>query len=118
MLSDLRSWLSDFSAFSCGPRVTKSLNTLDLHGDLDDVELIMDVEETFGIKFEKSEIAELVTVGQVEDLVRRKVADRKSDFVWMLVERIAREHSGSRHGIDRSTTFFRKFAQPRETANG
>ena len=118
VLSDLRSWLSDFAAFSGRPRVTKKLNTLDMYGDLDEVELIMDVEETFGVKFESPELTNALTVGEVENLVRSKIEGRKLDLVWMLLERISRDHSRSRHGIDRNTTFLRKFAQPREVANG
>lgn len=105
-------WLAQYGR----PRVTQRLNTIDLGDDLDDVEMLMAIEETFGIKIEDEEAEKLVTVGDLYDLAKMKLED-KSDFdpIWALVCQIAREHSGSRDPIDRKTTFFPKFAEERET---
>lgn len=105
-------WLAQYGR----PRVTQRLNTIDLGDDLDDVEMLMAIEETFGIKIEDKEAEKLVTVGDLYDLVTKKL-EHKTDFdpIWALVCQISREHSGSRDPIDKSTTFFPKFAEERET---
>jgi hypothetical protein len=47
-------------------------NTLGLAGDMDDVDVVVGAEGTFGIKFTDSELRETHTVGQFYDLVLRK----------------------------------------------
>jgi acyl carrier protein len=101
------------------PRVTQRLNTLNLGDDLDDVEMLMAIEEIFGLVIKDGEAEKLVTMGDLYELVSEKL-NSKTDFdpVWSLLCQIAREHSGSRDPIDMETTFFPKFAEERiETTN-
>ncbi|MGR3515024.1 MAG: acyl carrier protein [Paracoccaceae bacterium] len=97
---------------------TKRLNTVGLRGDLDDVELVIDVEKTFGVKLNDAEAQSVRTLGDLEALVRTKLTDVAFDPIWALLERIARDHSGSKNPIDRETTFFAQHARPREAQNG
>ena len=108
----LSAWLAQYGR----PRVTQRLNTIDLGDDLDDVEMLMAIEETFGIKIEDEEAEKLVTLGDLYDLVAKKL-EHKTDFdpIWALVCQISREHSGSRDPIDKKTTFSPKFAEERKT---
>ena len=108
----LSAWLAQYGR----PRVIQRLNTIDLGDDLDDVEMLMAIEETFGIKIEDEEAEKLVTLGDLYDLVAKKL-EHKTDFdpIWALVCQISREHSGSRDPIDKKTTFFPKFAEERKT---
>lgn len=97
-----------------GKRATQKYNTVDLDDDLGDVELLEAFEEIFGIKIEDREAQDLFTVGQLYDLVSAKIASHKGfDPVWALTVQILREHSGSRDGIDRETTFFPQHASER-----
>ena len=48
-------------------------NTVDMHGDLDDVELLMAVEEAFAIQISNAEAECILTVGDLYDLVCSKV---------------------------------------------
>lgn len=105
-------WLTQYGR----PRVTQRLNTINLGDDLDDIEMLMAIEETFGIKIEDEEAKKLVTVGDLYDLVKMKLEDKSNfDPIWALVCQISREYSGSRDPIDKKTTFFPKFAEERET---
>lgn len=97
-----------------GKRITQELNTVDLDDDLGDTELLEAIEEIFDIRIEDHEAEELLSVGQLYDLVRTKIANRKGfDPVWALTVKIVREQSGSRDPIDRETTFFPMHAQKR-----
>ncbi len=51
-----------FNLFSKRRCQTK-LNTLALHGDLDDVEILEDIEATFGIKFTDQDAEKMLTIG-------------------------------------------------------
>jgi hypothetical protein len=51
------------------------LDTLNLSGDLDDVEMLGDVERRFSITVTDAEAARLYTAGQLHDLIERKYAD-------------------------------------------
>jgi len=96
-------------------RITKRLNTVDLNDDLDDVEMLQEIERTFRFELQQHEAEDLVNVGNLYDLVKQKAStDPDFDPVWHLVERIVRTYSGSDDPIDRETTFFPKFAKPRE----
>ncbi len=96
------------------PRITQRLNTINLGDDLDDVEMLMSIEEIFGIEIKKSEAEKLITMGDLYALVSNKLKLKTNfDPVWSLVCQIAREHSGSRDPIDKQTTFFPKFAKVR-----
>ncbi|MEM6466105.1 MAG: hypothetical protein AAF679_06335 [Pseudomonadota bacterium] len=98
------------------PRITQRLNTVNLGKDLDDIEMLMSIEETFGVKFEDSEKEKITTVGDVYDLVSQKlVPNADFDPNWELVCWIVRLHSGSSDPIDRATTFFPELAQKRDT---
>ena len=95
---------------------TQKLNTVDLVGDMDDVELLQAIEQVFDIEIEGDEVRELYTVGQLYDLVKTKLEGKPNfDPVWALTEEIVREHSGSREVIDRETTFFAKHASKRSS---
>ncbi|WP_298917812.1 acyl carrier protein [uncultured Roseobacter sp.] len=96
-------------------KVTERLNTVDLGDDLDDVELLMAVEEIFQINLEDSEAEDLVSVGELYELVKSKMPrDGSVDPLWELIVLIVRSHSGSNSPIDTETTFFPKFAKPRQ----
>lgn len=97
---------------------TKGLNTVGLTGDLDDVGLLMDVEETFGIKLTEVEAQNARTMGDLERLVVKRLKRSGIDPAWALLQRIVRDHSGSKDGINRETTFFAKYAKPREAESG
>ena len=51
------------------------LDTLNLSGDLDDVDMLGDVERRFSITVTDAEAARLYTAGQLHDLIERKHAD-------------------------------------------
>ena len=107
--------LTSFSLFQYGrPRVTQRLNTIDLGHDLDDVEMLMAIEEAFGIEIKDREAETLTTMGDLYELVSQKLNSKKEfDPVWLLLCQIARDYSGSRDPIDKQTTFFPKFAEER-----
>lgn len=115
VLALLSFWLFQFGR----PRVTQRLNTIDLGDDLDDVEMLMAIEEVFGIEIKDREAETLTTMGDLYELVSQKLKPKTEfDPVWSLVCQIAREYSGSRDPIDKQTTFFPKFAEERiETSN-
>ncbi len=95
--------------------VTERLNTVNLDDDLGDVELLMAVEEVFRLKIQDSEAETLVTTGDLYELVKRKMpSDGSVDPVWELVSHIVRMYSGSKSPINADTTFFPKFAKPRQ----
>ena len=101
-----------------GKRITQKLNTVDLNDDLGDVELLQAIEELFGITIEDHEAEQLLTVGQLYDLVNAKLSAQKGfDPVWALAVQVVREHSGTRDAIDHDTTFFPKYAQKRSPEN-
>jgi hypothetical protein len=86
-----------------------------MYGDLDDIELLQDVEQTFEIRIADDEAQTMLTMGQLETLVRAKVASKTGfDPVWALLDRIARDHSGHKGMIDRETTFFEDIARERQ----
>ena len=95
------------------------LNSLCLGGDGDEVDLLADGEKRFLIRFEQADVAELVSMGDLEALVAAKRGkDAASGNDWAQLCQIARLQSGHNAQIDRNTTFFAKFAQPREIENG
>jgi hypothetical protein len=97
-----------------GKRTTQKLNTVNLHGDGDDIDLLEDIEEVFRIRIEDHEAEQFVSVGQLYELAKSKSASNPDfDPIWELVCRIVRENSGSRDAIDSNTTFLAKFAEKR-----
>ena len=56
--------------------------------------------------------------GDLERLVGKRLKSSGIDPAWALLQRIDRDHSGSKDGIDRETTFFAKYAKPREAESG
>ena len=48
-------------------------NSLDLWGDGDEIEMIEAIERAFAIRFENAEAEQLVTMGQLFDLVKSKL---------------------------------------------
>jgi acyl carrier protein len=110
VLGLLSLWLYQYGR----PRITQRLNTINLGDDLDDVEMLMAIEEVFGIEVEDSEAETLISMGDLYELLINKLKLKTNfDPVWALVCQIAREHSGSRDPIDKQTTFFPKFAKER-----
>jgi hypothetical protein len=91
------------------------LNTVNLSGDMDDIELIEEIERTFGIEISDDEAEMAVTVGELEKLVRSKSnKNTKEDALWELLCRIVSDHSGHKGAIDRATTFFAENAKERQ----
>ncbi|MDJ1007359.1 MAG: hypothetical protein QNJ13_05985 [Paracoccaceae bacterium] len=101
-----------------GPFGTKRYNTIGLRGDLDEVELVVDVERSFKIDITAKEAQTVLTMGDLEAMIRRKLGRRVPEDAWEELVRIARRHSRSQDGIDRATTFFKAHAKPREVGNG
>jgi len=96
-------------------KASAHLNTLNLGGDGDEVDLLEDVERNFSIRFQQKDVEELVSMGDLEALVALKRGRYPaSGEDWERLGRIAREHLGNPGRIDRKTTLFVKFAQPRE----
>ena len=86
-----------------GKRETR--NTLDLLGDGDEVDLLQESEEVFGVRFEQEDVADLVNLGQLRDLIGRKLDGAPNfDPVWALLLRVVREHTRIRGSLDRETT--------------
>ncbi len=101
-----------------GRDVTKEFNTVDLSDDLDDVEMLREFEDVFGIEMPEGDTKAIVTVGQFYDLIQEKLAQSPDfDAVWALTLQIIRAHTGTRDPIDRQTTFFQKHASRREPIN-
>lgn len=95
-------------------RVAHHFNTVNLGRDLESNEMLLDVARSFSISLHEEETALIVSVGDLETLVRAKLEDRSDrDLVWVLVERIVRDHSRTSDAIDRDTTFFQEDAKPR-----
>lgn len=100
-------------------RQVSKLNTINLGEDLDDVEFIMAIEEIFGVKFSDNETIKLITMGDLERLVRAKLAAKSdADRVWTILCRAARDFTNYKGPIDRETTFFAKLAKERTETNG
>jgi len=96
-------------------KVTERLNTVDLGDDLDDVDLLLAVEDTFQIHINDCEAEDLVSVGDLYKLVKSKMpSDNSVDPAWELVVTLVRYYSGSQSPINQETTFFPKFAKPRK----
>lgn len=92
----------------------KRWNTLNLDRDLGSVELVLALERGCGITFTEKEAAALVTMGQLESLVRQKLEGRPDfDPIWAMLAGLAAAHGSARLPIDRDTTFFAKDASPR-----
>jgi hypothetical protein len=53
-------------------------SSLNLAGDGDDLDVVADVERTFGIKLSNQEAEKTFTVGQLRDLIESKQPDRKT----------------------------------------
>ena len=93
----------------------RNLNTVGLHGDLDDVELLQEIEELFKIKISDEEAAEVVTVGQLYDLVKAKFTGTPNvDPIWEMVRLCVTQYGEPRlMRVNKSTTFFAKDAKER-----
>jgi hypothetical protein len=94
-------------------RAHERLNTINLYGDLDDVELVEDIEKQFGICISNGEAEQTLTMGQLEELVQNHLGERADETIWEHLCRIARFHSGHEGPIDRDTTFFASHAKER-----
>lgn len=83
-------------------------------GNMDDVELLIDVERTFGITITDEVAQSTITVGDLEKAVVAELAKNPApDLLWALILRIVRNHSGHKGHIDRETTFFAERAKRR-----
>ena len=95
---------------------SQSLNTINLGDDLEDVEFVMAVEEMFGVQFADDETIKLITMADLEKLIRSKLEKvQEFDPVWTILCNIARQHTGHKGPIDRETTFLAKLAKERPT---
>jgi len=107
--------IAAFFALHGRKRITQRLNTVNLSGDLDDIEILMDIEKTYKIKIEDSEAETTYTVGDLYDLVQLKLKEQSNvDQIWSEVCQIVREHSRTVDPIDRETSFFKEHARERE----
>ena len=89
------------------------LNTINLHED-DSLFVIEDLESYLEIKLADDEVTDLVTVGQLYDLLRAKLERYEgADTLWVLLVLLLREYSGCADEINRETTFLSEFAQKR-----
>ena len=52
--------------------------SLELAGDLDDVELVEDIEKAFGVRLPDGELSNCHTVGDLFDLVLARIPDRSA----------------------------------------
>ncbi|UWQ14915.1 hypothetical protein K3556_03200 [Aliiroseovarius sp. M344] len=87
-------------------RRQKALNSLDLYGDLDEVEILIAIEDAFGIQVSDDEAQTMITMGDLETVVRQKLEGHPEfDPIWALLVTIAEHHSGSKATINRETTF-------------
>lgn len=75
-----------------------SRNTLDLVGDGDDIDLLREVEATFGVTITDNEAARLYTVGDLHDLIceKRSVPEQSPCLTAQAFRMIAPEIAGGR----------------------
>lgn len=63
---------------------------------LDTVELVLAIEEEFGIELANDELAECYTVGQLGNIIRKKLLASQKQFdafdTWQRMTRIIAEH--------------------------
>lgn len=96
---------------------SRKANSLDLWGDGDEVEMIEAIERAYAISFEKAEAEQLVTMGQLFDLVKSKVGKQGAktitdDALWAgLVKHAHDAGADPRRAVDRNTTFFSRNAE-------
>ena len=77
---------------------TDRLNTLDLNHELDDLEILMTVEESFGAGIKDSESETIATMGDLHRLIVEKTAAHdKNEYVWNELCEIVRDYTVSRH---------------------
>ncbi|MCG7508333.1 hypothetical protein [Mesorhizobium retamae] len=92
-------------------------NSLGLWGDGDEIEMIEAVERAFAIRFENAEAEQLVTMGQLFDLVKSKIGNQGAeaitdDALWSELVKHARDAGADpRRAVDRNTTFFSRNAE-------
>ena len=74
---------------------------LDLAGDLDDVELIMDMESAFGIRIQDDEAERVRTVGDLFDLIVGKLGPEGGPMLVNLAaaaQRLQQQTTSSKYG--------------------
>ncbi|HEV2507691.1 MAG TPA: hypothetical protein VGV39_31785 [Mesorhizobium sp.] len=88
-----------------------------LWGDGDEVEMVEAIEQAFSIRFEKAEAEQLVTMGQLFDLVKAKIGKLGAETIagavlWTELVKHARDAGADpRRTVDRNTTFFSRSAE-------
>lgn len=96
---------------------SRKANSLDLWGDGDEIEMIEAIERAYAISFEKAEAEQLVTMGQLFDLVKSKLGNQGAgaitdDALWSELVKHARDAGADpRRAVDRNTTFFSRNAE-------
>lgn len=92
-------------------------NCLGLWGDGDEIEMIEAIESAYAINFGKAEAEQLVTMGQLFDLVKSKIGKQgvgtiADDALWAELVKHARDAGADpRQAVDRNTTFFSRNAE-------
>jgi hypothetical protein len=95
----------------------RKANSLDLWGDGDEIQMIEAIERAFAIRFEDAEAEQLVTMGQLFDLMKSKLGKQgaeviSNDALWTELVKHAREAGADpRRAVDRNTTFFSRNAE-------
>lgn len=96
---------------------SRKANSLGLWGDGDEIEMIEAIERAYAISFETAEAEQLVTMGQLFDLVKSKIGKQGAetiadDALWTeLVKHAHDAGADSRRAVDRNTTFFSRNAE-------
>ena len=96
---------------------SQEATSLGLWGDGDEIEMIEAIERTYSISFETVEAEQLVTMGQLFDLVKSKIGKQGAetiadDALWTELVKHARDAGADpRQAVDRNTTFFCRNAE-------
>ncbi len=101
--------------FGLFDKKNRNLNTIGLYGDMDDVELLIEIEELFGIKISDEEAESTMTAGQLSELVKSKFKESEHfDPIWEIVRLCIAQYGEQRNmRVNKSTTFFAEDAKER-----
>jgi hypothetical protein len=84
-------------------------NSFYLVGDGDEIDLVETIESAFDLEFDYSELETTLNMGQLFDLIVKKVGERDGQIererIWTDLTDILVHHSGHTGGVDRNTTF-------------
>lgn len=94
-------------------RITRRFNTVDMDKGLTGVEIVQAVEEAFDVTISDTEAEAVRTVGDLHTLVLSKLGDTGSAGEFAKLERIVRDHTGTKDPIDEETSFLAEYAKRR-----